>query len=149
MRQFITTIIFFTSILIITGCTNQDNKEDEKDSSIEIKKTIMKDVNVQEANDLIQENKDNSDFIILDVRTPEEFQEGYIENAINIDYYSDSFKEELDKLNKTKTYLIYCKSGNRSGKTLNLMEKLNFEKVHNIQGGIISWKSENYSTVSE
>ncbi|GAG42700.1 unnamed protein product, partial [marine sediment metagenome] len=66
-----------------------------------------------------QENKDNPNFVILDVRTPEEFLSEYIENSVNLDYYSDTFRNNLDKLDKNKMHLIYCRSGRRSENALN------------------------------
>ena len=89
----------------------------------------------------MQNSKNNPDFVIIDVRTPEEFAEGHIENVINLDYYSETFRDELNKLDKNKMYLIYCRSGNRSGKALNIMEELNFREVYNMSGGIIEWKA--------
>ena len=97
----------------------------------------------QEVFTLIQENQNNPDFAIIDVRTPEEFAEGYIENADNIDFYSETFWDELNQLDKNKTYLIYCQSGNRSGRTLDIMAELNFEEVYNMLGGILALYSRN------
>jgi len=65
---------------------------------------------VKDAYTLIQKNKGNPDFVILDVRTPAEFADEHIENAINLDYYSETFRDDLNKLDKTKTYLIYCRT---------------------------------------
>ena len=108
--------------------------------------TGVEDVTAQEAFTLIQDNRDNPDFVILDVRTPEEFADGHLESAINIDYNADTFRDELDNLDKNKTYLIYCRSGNRSGQALALMEKLNFREVYNISDGIIGWQAEKLPT---
>ncbi len=107
---------------------------------------VMEDITPQEAFDLIQDNLNNPDFVILDVRTPQEFTEGHIENAANIDFYSETFRNELDNLDKTKTYLIYCRSGGRSGKALNMMAELNFMEAYNILGGITQWKAEGLPT---
>jgi len=74
--------------------------------------------------------------IILDIRTPKEFQSGNIENSVNIDFYSPQFKDELNKLDKNKTYLIYCRSGNRATQSLSIFEELNFIEVYNLEGGI-------------
>lgn len=76
------------------------------------------------------------DVVIIDVRSLQELGSGYVEGAINIDYYSSDFKFKLDALDKDKTYLIYCRSGNRSGKTLKIMKGLNFKKVYNLIGGV-------------
>ena len=105
---------------------------------------VIKDISVKEAYDLIGKNKDNQGFIIIDVRTPQEFANEHIENALNLDYYSEKFRDELNKLDKEKTYLIYCRSGNRSGKALSMMKELGFREVYNMLGGIIQWKAEGY-----
>ncbi len=108
---------------------------------------IIEDVTPQEAFTLIQESQNNPEFVILDVRTPEEFADGHIENAIIIDYYSETFRDDVNKLDKNKMYLIYCRSGNRSGSALNIMEELNFSEVYNMTGGIIQWNNEGLPTV--
>ncbi len=101
-----------------------------------------KNVSPQDSASLIQENKNNPDFVILDVRTPAEFSQGRIKGSIQLDYRSDTFSTELQKLDKKKTYLIYCRSGNRSGRTLELMRNLNFQRVYNMRGGIQTWYSQ-------
>ena len=103
---------------------------------------IIENITPKEAFTLIQDNQNNPDFVILDVRTPEEFADGRIENAINLDYYSDTFQEELNKLDKNKTYLIYCRSGRRSSNALNTMKELKFREAYNMLGGIIEWQAE-------
>lgn len=108
---------------------------------------ILKDITPVEAFDLIQENKENIDFIILDVRTEPEYKSGHIENAENIDYYLEGFKDELGELDKNKTYLIYCASGNRSGRTLKIMKRRGFQKAYNVLGGIKGWKSKGLPVV--
>ena len=85
---------------------------------------IIKDISAQEAFDLIQENQGNPDFVIVDVRTPQEFADGHIENAINIDFRSEAFRNEIDKLDKNKQYIIHCRSGSRSRGALNIMIEL-------------------------
>ena len=75
---------------------------------------IIEDITPQEAFTLIQNNQDNPDFVILDVRTPKEFAEEYIEDATNMNFYSETFRDELNQLDKNKTYLVYCRSGGRS-----------------------------------
>ena len=108
---------------------------------------VIENITPPEAFALIQDNQNNPDFVIIDVRTPEEFADGHIENAINLDYYSETFQDELNKLDKNKTYLIYCRSGNRSGKALNIMEERNFREVYNVSDGIIAWEAAELPTV--
>ncbi len=100
------------------------------------KTATIEDITPQEASTLIQNNQNNPDFVIIDVRTPEEFGEEYIEQATNIDFYSETFRDTLNALDKNKTYLIYCQSGGRSGSALDIMAELNFKEVYNILCGI-------------
>ena len=72
--------------------------------------------------------------IILDVRTDQEYKSSHLKGAINIDFYQPDFKSQISKLDKTKTYLIYCRSGNRSGQTLNIMKNLGFTNLENLGG---------------
>ena len=104
--------------------------------------TIIEDITPDEAYALIQDNRGNKDFIIIDVRTPEEYAGGHIEKTINLDYKSETFGDELDKLDRNKTYLIYCRSGGRSAGALDMMEELGFREVYNMVGGIVQWEAE-------
>ena len=80
---------------------------------------------------------------LLDVRTPEEVEEGYIPNATNIDIYlGQEFVTELEKLDKTKNYYVYCRSGQRSGQACAIMNKLGFENAYNLEGGFMNWEGE-------
>lgn len=107
----------------------------------------FKNISVQEAAELIQSNQNNPDFTILDVRTIEEFQTGHIDGAINLDFYSPTFKEELNKLNKGNTYFVYCRTGNRSGQAMDIMELLGFKVVYNLSAGISDWTANGLPTV--
>ncbi|WP_026711256.1 rhodanese-like domain-containing protein [Flavobacterium filum] len=78
--------------------------------------------------------------VILDVRTPEEFENGMIPNAINIDIYKgQGFIYLLEELDKSKTYYVYCHAGSRSAKACEVMQHLGFEKTFNLLGGISAW----------
>jgi rhodanese-related sulfurtransferase len=81
---------------------------------------------------LITNNVGNTNFVILDVRTPTEFATGHIKSAININYYSTTFQDELAVLDRNKTYLVYCGSGMRSGNTLPIMCRLSFRTAYNM-----------------
>lgn len=80
---------------------------------------------------------------ILDVRTEEEFNEGFITNAINIDIYKgQDFVTEIEALDKNKNYYVYCRSGMRSAKACEIMNQLGFENAYNLIGGITEWDGE-------
>lgn len=80
--------------------------------------------------------------MILDVRTPQEYQSGHLEGAINLDYYSYGFPDSLRSLDKNSTYIIYCKGGVRSTEVLEMMKALGFKEVYNILGGLAQWSNE-------
>ena len=75
----------------------------------------------------------------LCTRTPNEFENGHIENAVNIDFKAADFIENISALNKNKTLLIYCRSGNRSGKAAKIMDSLGFTKIYDLEGGFMNW----------
>jgi len=104
-------------------------------------KASLKTITPRQAAELIAQKNGDQDFIILDIRTLAEFKDGYIKNAKLLDYYSKSFVDNLKRLDKTKTYLIYCRSGNRSGKTLSLIKDMGFKEVYNMGNGIKGWRS--------
>ena len=76
---------------------------------------------------------------IIDIRTPQEYGQGYIEGAININYFDRSFLDQVSKYDKSKPIFIYCRSGNRTSSASKKLLKLGFTEVYDLQGGIISW----------
>ncbi|HMA62199.1 MAG TPA: rhodanese-like domain-containing protein [bacterium] len=111
--------------------------------------TSFKDISVKAAHQLISKNDDNKNFVILDVRTSTEYENGHIEKAINLNYSSSDFKEYLKELDKNRIYLIYCQYGGRSKRALEIMKSLGFQKAYNLSEGIIGWESAGYSTIKE
>jgi len=77
--------------------------------------------------------------ITLDVRTPIEFAEGHIEGSRLIDFQSGNFENEIAALDKNATYAVYCRSGNRSGQAVKVMQDAGFTSVFNMNGGVIDW----------
>jgi thioredoxin len=78
---------------------------------------------------------------ILDVRTPEEYTTGHIENSDNVDFLSNSFVLRTDKYDKTKPVFVYCKSGGRSAKAADKLAELGFTSVYNLDGGMLKWEA--------
>jgi len=105
--------------------------------------TTITNLTAKEGFELIQENKNNPDFVILDVRTPKEFNSGHIEKAVNIDYNAANFKEDLGTLDKNKTYALYCHSGRKSSTSSEIMGELGFKHIYNF-GGVKQWKEAGY-----
>jgi len=77
---------------------------------------------------------------LVDVRTPEEYADGHLQHAVNIDYEGDNFKKELERLDKTKTTMIYCLSGGRSASAMKVLKNEGFNDIYNMQGGIMAWQ---------
>jgi len=84
---------------------------------------------------------------LVDVRTPEEFNEGHIENAVNINFMSDDFDANVANLDKEKPVMVYCKAGGRSAKAAARLKELGFKAITDLEGGISNWTSENKPTV--
>lgn len=84
---------------------------------------------------------------LVDVRTKEEFAQGFIQGAKNIDFYDASFKDNLKQLDKTKPVYIYCRSGGRSSKAVKILEVEGFKKIYELKGGILNWQSKNLAIV--
>ena len=78
---------------------------------------------------------------LIDVRTPNEYNSGHIKNAINIDYYGEEFDLKLNKLDKSKPIVFYCKSGGRSSKSALKLIQNGFKEIYNLEGGIDKWIS--------
>ena len=106
-----------------------------------IQQQVVKDITPTEAYELVQKNKGNPNFVIVDVRTQAEFDEERIEGALLIDYYLPNFEDELKKLDKKKTYLVYCRTARRSDDAVLIMKKMGFREVYNMVGGIVGWKA--------
>lgn len=75
---------------------------------------------------------------IIDIRTPQEYTSGHIDGAINIDFYASDFTQQLEKLDKATAYSIYCRSGSRSGRALEIMKDIGFTDVADLEGGYSS-----------
>ncbi len=96
----------------------------------------MKNINSKQFKEII-ESTPNA--IILDVRTEGEIQEGMIEGARNINIMSPNFANEIKALDKENTYLVVCRSGNRSSSACGFMDQLVFKQVYNLSGGMMQW----------
>lgn len=81
--------------------------------------------------------------VILDVRTAEEFESGYIKGALNLDIRGGAdFLVSIEKLDKSKSYFVYCRSGARSGQACQLMSQMGFSAVYNLEGGVLAWEDD-------
>ncbi len=120
---------FFLFFFFFLSCVYSPNNADKM-------------INLSET-EWVKLHDESEESVVIDVRTDDEFSTGYIEGAVNIDFYmGNKFISEIDKLDKSKSYFIYCKSGARSGQTCELMKQKGFKKVYNLEGGILGWTGE-------
>jgi rhodanese-related sulfurtransferase len=124
-------IKFFATILIalvLTSCNSQNTSGVKNISAIEMEKLM------------VQEGIE-----VIDVRTPGEVSEVYITEA---DYFFDvnstTFTENISNLDKSATYIVYCRSGARSSSAANYMVKNGFTNVYNLSGGVLAWQNSKY-----
>ena len=107
----------------------------------------MQTLSPREFKALLDRYQGDPDVVLLDVRTAKEFAGGHIEGALLIDYYSSDYVKRIQALDRQKTYFIYCRSGNRSGKSLVIFERLGFRRAYHMDAGVIGWSREKYPLV--
>ena len=86
--------------------------------------------------------------IVIDIRTSQEFKKSHLEGAKLIDYRGKSFRKEVAKLDRQQAYLIYCRSGVRSEKSLQIWEELGFQQLYHMKSGMRGWQQKNGKTVT-
>lgn len=119
---------------------NSEYNEIPAFAGMRLKRLFMADLSQEDW--VAQLEKDGNSFI-LDVRTEEEIEEGRIANSSNIDIYlGQGFLDELEKLDKSKNYYVYCRSGNRSGQACAIMNSVGIENAFNLEGGFMNWEGE-------
>lgn len=146
-RILVFSILVILLTVIFTGCSQAKTTEVAISPATITQSTGVPTIAVADADKLIQANKNNSGFVLLDVRTPDEFNGGHIAGAIDIDYYAADFKANIGKLDKNKQYLVYCRTGIRGAASVQIMIDLGFTRTQNMAGGITEWMQEGYPTV--
>ncbi len=121
-------LVFILFFLISCGQNSENSKG---------KNEVIQKINVDEFR-LATENS-----VIIDVRTPGEYESGHIKNAININVSDSNFKEKIEQLNKNEKVYVYCKIGSRSNKAAKILVENGFTQVYDLNGGIISWQRAN------
>ncbi|WP_299257388.1 rhodanese-like domain-containing protein [uncultured Aquimarina sp.] len=111
--------------ILLFSCTDSNTK----DTAVEL-------ITVEEMDSLLEMEKVQ----LVDVRTPQEYAEGHIEGAINIDFSDENFETLISEVDKSKPVAVYCGRGGRSGKCSSYMKKAGFTKIYDLDGGITEWK---------
>lgn len=120
--------------LTFTAC--QTNQVEQVQTSEDIQQII---VSLNNVNQIDFTNKSN---VLIDVRTPEEYAEGHVPGAINLDVKNEAFAKKVSELDSTKNYYIYCRSGVRAKSAEAIMLENKLKKVHTFQDGMMSYKGE-------
>lgn len=121
-------VLFF--VLVLVGCAgNRSEENNEKETITELSPEEFR-----------SRLSSTPEAVLVDVRKPEEVAAGKIEGAVNIDYTDSSFTAEVGKLDKTKPYFLYCKSGKRSSQAADQMEELGFQDLYVLEGGYLNWE---------
>ena len=131
MKKYLITVVILFTISIIT-LSQQEN---------------VNNLTCEQSFKLIQEHKDDPNFVIVDVRTKAMFEAERIENAIQFDVFSNEFDDWLKTLNREKVYLVYCNVGQRSSAAVQKMKELNFKHIYHLYEGIKVWKNNDFNTI--
>lgn len=132
--------ILIVMIALITGCGN--TAESTSDATSQTEQTtnqITPTYDVLNVADFKAKMTSLEDYHLVDVRTPDEVAGGTIENSTNINYSTSEFSTELGKLDKNKPLMLFCRSGNRSGKASKIAKELGFTEIYDLQGGFMAW----------
>ena len=111
----------FFSLLLVYSCQIFESKEIN----------VISDTQFTEIQD--------TDYILVDVRTAEEYESGHIQDAVNFDFYSESFQNDILTLDKSSSIILYCRTQNRSTKTANYLKENRYKEITILEGGITSW----------
>ena len=144
-------IMLIFCLLVFVACSgnSSENNKAAAGSAQESSDIQLQNISADSAYAMMQRNADNPNFVVLDVRTPGEFQSGHLANAIDIDFRASDFKQKVAELDKDKTYLIHCRSGNRSGQALPVLKELGFKKIYHLNRGMIEWNERDLPVVTE
>ena len=140
-------VLFVLILLLMTGCiqtTVQTTPIPPTTSTATTTTASVPTIAAPDAYNLIQQNRNNLEFVIVDVRTAGEFNTGHIAGAVNIDYTSAQFTADVSLLDKSKRYLVYCRTGVRGAAATQVMIGLGFSNVQNMAGGITAWIQDGY-----
>jgi len=133
----------------LTSCAESEADAANEPAAQQVETSVVSGIRVvtpEEAAETIADAPD--DLVILDVRTQDEFDEAHIDGAVLLDFYRDDFADRLAELDPTVPYVLYCRSGNRSGQARAIMDDLGFQSVEDVDGGIVGWQQAGLPTVA-
>lgn len=133
MKYFPISAAFFAVLILSFSCGNSNPQDGAKTKA----QTIAIDIDVATFDKMIVEKPG----AILDVRTQDEYNRGFIDGSTLIDWYSDDFNQEVEQLDKNKPVYVYCHVGGRSKSAMKRLNSLGFTEVYNLNGGIVAWRN--------
>ena len=134
-------VVLVLALAISAGCTGTQ-------TSAATATSAYTDLSVEEFKQMVDQFQGRpGEVVILDVRTPSEFEREHLRDAVNLDLSLGVFGDRVARLDREKTYLVYCQSGTRSARAAQTMSELGFTKVYNMRGGIAKWKDAGYPVV--
>jgi len=125
-------IIVPICLVAVFSCDRPKSSTNNKYSIPVEEAQIIRSVDSRDAKIILDEEED---IILLDVRTPEEYAEGHLAGAKNLDYNAPNFTEQIQQLDPDQKYMLYCAVGGRSGKSLEIMKEMGFKQVYNVTEG--------------
>ncbi len=134
-----TVLVILTTVMMgisVTGCAQ--NKENDKNNATP---TFLKVISPKEFKEKMSEGK------LVDVRTVREFGAGHLKGAVNIDFYDRNHLAKFSEFDKKKPIFVYCRSGRRSNILAKELKKAGFEKIYDLQGGILAWQRSGFEMV--
>jgi rhodanese-related sulfurtransferase len=135
-------VVLVIALAISAGCTGTQTSAANATSG-------HTDLSVEEFKQMVDQFQGQpGEATILDVRTPSEFERERLRDAVNLDVSAGVFSDRVARLDRGKTYLVYCQSGTRSARAAQIMSGLGFTKVYNMRGGIAKWKDAGYPVVT-
>lgn len=144
IRVRVLSVLFFSlfAVAAVTGCLATQTENGVSDAGNDLPAYGV--VSTQQAANMIVALQDDPGFVLLDIRTSAEVEAGHLSGAAALDFRSDLFRDDLAVLDRDLVYLIYCRTGNRTGQTYQIMEELGFERVYDMGGGITQWIAAGY-----
>lgn len=138
MKSGIARILFSVCIAITAAACAQTNQDKKAKADTQISEPLL-----LTSSQFDQKMNELSNEQLIDVRTPEEFEAGYIAGAINVNIYDQDFLQQINNFDKSKPVMVYCKAGGRSADAAEQLKSAGFTEIYDLSGGIMSWTNNN------
>lgn len=138
-----TKLILISTVVVSLLTASCGNSQNTKPETANTSTEVIVNVDAKTFNELSVSQPGT----ILDVRTPEEWAEGTLKDAIKMNYQGDSFETEIESLDKNTPIYVYCKRGGRSSSAAEILKEKGFAKIYNLDGGITSWQENGFEVV--